>query len=1571
MAKQSRIPPPPIFESNPSSKKRIPPPPIFEEQNKTVMVDPVPAGEQGQDGWAQVFEMPQQTITAERLPKSEEKPEDRRVKEFITAQQAYDERKKIPRIGVPGSREYQIGEKIENIGDAIRRNPFINPLAPTMGSIEATSEGIKKVREGVGEMVKGSTLSLLGKSYVPTVDLSPEARKGTIKAVAGTAQAVLGGAMTAAPIANYGFSAAQEIAPEISSYAMSPVATLTKPTTEEGQLLALIGDVIAQGAILHGVQKYTPKIIEKASGVAEKIKSKIPLDDNDIELILFLDRQESAGRNIQRIQSGRRVELANESNSKEMQRLKIDEQSRNKTENVVTPESTLKIFSEPKPAEKLPSLILDEKGNQIPIAPVREARAPLRPDEKQNFPYEGRQDVPIDDVPKLNISPEQLVKQTESLPAVEQGQNVPIVPELKNTPDAVSFGRKATTEQIAELEKLKDDAISKSNELLKKGIKGNEQAIREIGFKKQLYSEALDYAKDPNLKTPLERLREEKRVAEENKPEVKPEAPKEPAIDKQKIAQKIYTTLDELNSGRQSGNADRRRELNDIKNRAGLNVNNKGEVVDIDTGKVIKRELVKPTDIVEDGIRKEELSPKVIDIIENTGEILDTGNNVAINRAGLKDIKEDNGKELSKRAQDVINSALQAEKSGMADVNIRNSGIKDSIPVDGVLLEKRIGDAKTPEELSKIALEVGNARLTPEQKQEKMDLIDTKNNELNNPPPKPPDNDMGGSIFSLAGGLAGVKQDDDGNITIDPKMFLAGILLGVGIANVKLNPLIREKLARSIGKDVTKMTDEQIVGEYKKKYREINVREPNEKLYSENVRLDKFDDPAKVAEAISKTPKEDIASARRRLTDVEITELAKQQGEFVQKVREGKFKESRAYKAEEIQALQSELSKLIEDNKGKKEIDLSEGDRNIVKSVIGATYESGLSLRELSKGVSPEVANFLRTFDPSMTVKEKLPPSALEMLVEVAGAMKLASMSGIIRSSIGNATSSLLRPIEMVNTRAINLLLSSTLNKPRDRFSEEIMTSQIVGKTTLNDGLKTAWQILMADEGAMAKNAFLQAEGYSVEGAIPGTAGKIIRTPYRAQGAVDAIFREPLRDKELAVMAIRKAMQERGKDSFESMINKAQKYFDDAPQEWIDIADEKARYFTFQNKGGALMTGISSLRTYPIVKLFVPFFNTMANMFKYTNERTPFSVLTPSFTQAVWEAVSKREINDLTMNQKLLSKATGKDFSPGEIGHLSDKLSRMVTGSAILSATGILINKTLDGNITGSLPKKEDERKAWELINKKAHSIKWNGEWISYSGYEPMSSLLTAIAEYKNSTERGDKLPAAVLHTYKDFLKQYAQNPSFVGIKYLADGIFEEGSNQDKFDRGVSSFVVGLVVPTMAQQMVQVIDPRQKETEGIAEKISSRIPFATSTLKSRKNVFGEDIVTTRPSSRLFGFAINTESEDKINQEIARLGVAPLPPTDMYAGLKLTPEQTRELQIISGTTLKAALKPILESDGWVKIPDPIKLDVISEIKRKIYDAQRQIMFPLQQSKGEINRNNMLTDEEKQMWMDSIQ
>ena len=120
--------------------------------------------------------------------------------------------------------------------------------------------------------------------------------------------------------------------------------------------------------------------------------------------------------------------------------------------------------------------------------------------------------------------------------------------------------------------------------------------------------------------------------------------------------------------------------------------------------------------------------------------------------------------------------------------------------------------------------------------------------------------------------------------------------------------------------------------------------------------------------------------------------------------------------------------------------------------------------------------------------------------------------------------------------------------------------------------------------------------------------------------------------------------------------------------------------------------------------------------------------------------------------------------------------------------------------------------------------------------------------------------------------------------------------------------------------------------------LRSRIPGASQSLPSRRDIFGQAITNegTPPERLLSPMFRSTAKSDPVLNEMERLGYAPGSIDRNISGNELTPDQYSELSQIAGEQAKRILDKVVASPNWQQVPDEQKLKII----RNIFDHARE-------------------------------
>lgn len=733
------------------------------------------------------------------------------------------------------------------------------------------------------------------------------------------------------------------------------------------------------------------------------------------------------------------------------------------------------------------------------------------------------------------------------------------------------------------------------------------------------------------------------------------------------------------------------------------------------------------------------------------------------------------------------------------------------------------------------------------------------------------------------------------------------------------------------------------------------VGRENVEEYISNINLAKYEESARlgIRRMVEEEDAGRVQQQRRGVRTWEETEqAARGEQEVVKRAYAGEIKPGTAFNAEQLEAIRSEantLGKLTP----KEAIDRAGGAEQLASFLSawhGSITEAGRALNIMRKGVDPSVAETFaklaadaespklkealqKTID-SLNKDEKVPPGYWEMLAELGRNVKLASISSLVRSVVGNATSAVIRFPEIIGSAAANRVLSAVTGKRRDRYSRELAAGIIGSKAGMRQGLRTAWDTVMEDLAAINENVFLQRETGQTEGAIPGKAGWIIRMPQRLQGAIDAAFRIPGGEGLKYQYAIRQALQEGLVDG--ALLRRVEELVLNPPETMIERLQEDAAYLTYQGKLGAMGGAINKMRiSHPIMQLPIPFFSTWANLFKMAVERTPLSVLTPSFHQAVVEAFGKEQAAH-TRWQKSWAKFTGQEWTPG-IGRLSDKLSRMATGTTAMLVTSALISKVLDGEITGRGDDDKEVREAKMRQGWQPYSVRVGDTYVSYRGYEPFGTWLAMIADASGGQVDGEGFKRAT----KELMRNFAQNPFMVGVRDIMDALLDDDSK--KVERMISGFIVGMIVPNIVQQTAKVIDPAYRQPESVGEGIKSRLPVVSKSVLPKRDVFGRIIESETGAGRLVAVTTSKRKYDPVDVELERLGVQLSMPGKTQAKVKLSPQEYDKFVEIVGKNLYLGLKSLIGRPDYKGLDDELKRKVIRRVQDNVRDVQRKLLL----------------------------
>jgi len=157
--------------------------------------------------------------------------------------------------------------------------------------------------------------------------------------------------------------------------------------------------------------------------------------------------------------------------------------------------------------------------------------------------------------------------------------------------------------------------------------------------------------------------------------------------------------------------------------------------------------------------------------------------------------------------------------------------------------------------------------------------------------------------------------------------------------------------------------------------------------------------------------------------------------------------------------------------------------------------------------------------------------------------------------------------------------------------------------------------------------------------------------------------------------------------------------------------------------------------------------------------------------------------------------------------------------------------------------------------------------------------------------------------------------------------------------QGFASSLAGSIIPTLIADIARGMDQYERRTDGMIERIQSRIPGAREGLETKVDAFGQPIKTpnffevmadaTRPGNP------TVDQNDLVLGELRRLmdSEYPVTPTQLgpNTGYKsLTPEQNSTLWKTSGAVAKKRMERMMKSPAYSRYDDEQKSKVLDKV-----------------------------------------
>ena len=308
----------------------------------------------------------------------------------------------------------------------------------------------------------------------------------------------------------------------------------------------------------------------------------------------------------------------------------------------------------------------------------------------------------------------------------------------------------------------------------------------------------------------------------------------------------------------------------------------------------------------------------------------------------------------------------------------------------------------------------------------------------------------------------------------------------------------------------------------------------------------------------------------------------------------------------------------------------------------------------------------------------------------------------------------------------------------------------------------------------------------------------------------------------------------------------------------INDAKDYAKYTTFMDNPDKVTALIAEGRSKIwLGRFFVPFVNTLSNIFKRGWEHTP--------------------VLGLVRNKEFY-----KGTNQGYKNSASDLIAKHLIGTVIAA---ILIAEYDEDRFTGAAPENKKEREQFYELGKLPWAIRFGDEWVQYRRIEPFNMVLataTIVAEQmKKFKEDEIEEVSELFFALADRIYENLIDSSM--LSGLSDMFNRHGKRRNIFKRFGATFVPYSSFWRSINRSIEVgmeDDAKVREIKTLSDAFAQNIPFGTLRLKPRMNVWGKEITLEGGVLRQWlPFKWRTATKDPVEIELERIGYYPSIPED--------------------------------------------------------------------------------------------
>lgn len=392
--------------------------------------------------------------------------------------------------------------------------------------------------------------------------------------------------------------------------------------------------------------------------------------------------------------------------------------------------------------------------------------------------------------------------------------------------------------------------------------------------------------------------------------------------------------------------------------------------------------------------------------------------------------------------------------------------------------------------------------------------------------------------------------------------------------------------------------------------------------------------------------------------------------------------------------------------------------------------------------------------------------------------------------------------------------------------------------------------------------------------------GSVIRTPGRLLTGGDVFFQSVNRRMELRALSYRQAIDEglegeaAGKRMMEIMAN--------PPEEMMKQADSFARVQTFTNNLGKTGSALQNVaNSHPALKLILPFVRTPLNIMKYVGRSSPLAPISNQFKADITAGGARRD----------------------------RALAQMGTGSAIMMGA---VSLSGEGVISGAGPADPNVARVKRLTGWQPYSVRIGDTWYNYSRLDPIGAtigLAADMGEIMGAADEADAMQLVAASTTA-VAKNVASKTYLAGVMDFFTMLERAQTDPSKDNKAVTTYFEKLAasfVPlsSLVASVEREVDPTIRATQGLLERVMSRVPGASTDLPPVLNIFGDEVFLEGGVGPDIMSPIYTSSvkSDPVIDELANIGIGITMPPDVIMGVKLSSSEYHDYVKLAGKETK--------------------------------------------------------------------